>query len=79
MSVYKCVCMCNSIKQVICEYVCEENGEIRFTFSSTKCKSTTRVITILMELTAQKGKGDREKRTSDRARTRDLCSIAECA
>ena len=30
-----------------------------------------------MELTAQKGKGDREKRTSDRARTRDLRSIAE--
>ena len=27
--------------------------------------------------TAQKGKGDREKRTSDRARTRDLRSIAE--
>ena len=24
-------------------------------------------ITIFMELTAQKGKGDREKRTSDRA------------
>ena len=46
MSVYKCVYMCNSIKhvqQVICEYVCEENGEIRFTFSSTKCESTTRV------------------------------------
>ena len=30
-----------------------------------------------MELTAQKGKGDREKRTSDCARTRDLHSIAE--
>ena len=30
-----------------------------------------------MELTAQKGKGDREKRTSDRARTRDLRSITE--
>ena len=30
-----------------------------------------------MELTAQKGKGDRGKRTSDRARTWDLRSIAE--
>ena len=30
-----------------------------------------------MELTAQKGKGDRAKRTSDHARTRDLRSIAE--
>ena len=30
-----------------------------------------------MELTAQKGKGNREKRTSDRARTWDLRSIAE--
>ena len=30
-----------------------------------------------MELTAQKGKGDGGKRTSDRARTWDLHSIAE--
>ena len=30
-----------------------------------------------MELTAQKGKGDREARTSDGAQTRDLRSIAE--
>ena len=30
-----------------------------------------------MELTAQKGKGDRGKRTRDRALTRDLRSIAE--
>ena len=30
-----------------------------------------------MELTAQKGKGDMGKRTSDRARTLDLRSIAE--
>ena len=35
------------------------------------------VITILTELTAQKGKGDRGKRTSDRAWTWDLRSIAE--
>ena len=34
-------------------------------------------IIIFMELTAQKGKGDRGKRTSDRVRTRDLCSITE--
>ena len=34
-------------------------------------------ITIFMELTAQKGKADREIRTSDHARTRDLRSIAE--
>ena len=35
------------------------------------------VITIFMEVTAQKGKGDRVKRTSDHAQTRDLRSIAE--
>ena len=34
-------------------------------------------ITIFMELTAQKGKGDRGKKTRDCARTWDLCSIAE--
>ena len=36
-----------------------------------------KIITIFMEFTAQNGKDDREKRTSDRARTRDLRSIAE--
>ena len=43
------------------------------------CSTTmaTTVITIFMELTAQKGKGDRGKRTNDRARTRDLRSTAE--
>ena len=35
------------------------------------------VITIFMKLTAQKGKGDRGKRTSDRTRTLDPRSIAE--
>ena len=34
-------------------------------------------LVIYMELHSSKGKGDRGKRTSDRARTRDLRSIAE--
>ena len=34
-------------------------------------------LVIYMELHSSKGKGDRGKRTSDHARTRDLCSIAE--
>ena len=38
---------------------------------------TGHVMIIFMELTAQKGKGDRGKRTSDRAQIWDLCSIAE--
>ena len=40
-------------------------------------KRYTRNITISMELTVQKGKGNRGKKTSDCTRTRDLCSIAE--
>ena len=40
-------------------------------------KNEKLVITIFMELTAQKGKGDRGKRTSDLTQTRDLRSITE--
>ena len=50
---------------------------------SRECAETSRcqilinkylIITIFMEFTAQKGKGDGGKRTSDRTRTRDLSS-----
>ena len=39
--------------------------------------TTSVYVTIFMQLTAQKGKGDRGKRTSDCARTQDLHSITE--
>ena len=42
---------------------------------SSKSAERSNSITIFMELTAQKGKGDRGKRTSDRTRTRDLRSM----
>ena len=57
--------------------MCIRQASHHLQYADYSTLNITHIITIFMELTAQKGKGDRGKRTSDRAQTQDLHSIAE--